>query len=472
MNLVGRDKEKKILDNIIKSNRSQFVVVYGRRRIGKTFLIKNYFNEKFSFYASGILNVNVKPQLENFSHFLVSSGFDSKIKLKSWFDAFDALKMLLESDKVYREPINNKRVIFLDETPWFDSRKSDFKSALDLFWNTYASTKDDIVLIVCGSATSWIVKNILKDSGGFYNRITNQIHLMPFSLSECEKLSKEYGFSFTRKQIIDLYMILGGVPYYWNLLVANESPMQNIQRLCFEENGVLRNEYYALFKSLFSIKGAHRNVIEFIAKKNSGVHRADILDSKVCEGKTLTQTLEELVQCGFVKQYKDYNHSKHDICYQLIDPFVKFSLEFIVNDKVESWQNYFNTPAYYAWAGYAFEIVCLNNIQAIKSSLGISGVISSETSFKSKTTKPCVQIDLLINRKDGITNVCEIKYSDSEYVITSDYAKKLSEKISMFKLESKTTNALHLTMIVSSRLKENSNSTEVVSVVNGDDLFL
>ena len=472
MKLIGRKEEQNTLSSCIQSNKPEFLVVYGRRRVGKTFLISEYFNHKFSFYISGVNNKSCSIQLKNFNSALNEYGLEHKESIKDWFEAFSLLKKLIDTDKLYREPINNKVIIFLDEIPWLDTKRSDFKAALDLFWNTYASLRDDLIFIVCGSATSWIMKNMVKDQGGFYNRITRKIHLLPFNLKECELYSKYLDLNYNYQQIVDCYMVFGGIPYYWCLLDKSLSLAQNIDLLCFKENGQLHDEYQALFKSLFSEKGKHRDIVEALMKKNMGLQRKDLASiPTIGDGKALTETLEELLECGFIRAYDNYKTSKNGKFFRLIDPFVLFSKTFLLDLKYDCFSSVVNTPKYYSWAGYSFEIVCLNNIDLIKRTLGISGIISREYSWKSKESNPGAQIDLLIHRNDNVINLCEIKCSTSEYVITKDYEAILRNKLDSFKGEMKPKEQLVLTFISFNGLKENSYSNIINKKINGEQLF-
>ncbi len=472
MRLIGRNDEQNVLSSCLKSNKPEFLVVYGRRRIGKTFLIREFFNQKFSFYVSGVNNKSNAIQLKNFNAALKQYGLDNKNPIKDWFEAFGLLKVLLERDDLYREPSSNKRVIFLDELPWMDAKRSDFKAALDLFWNTYASLKDDLILIVCGSATSWIMKNMVKDNGGFYNRITRKIHLMPFSLKECKQYSDYLKLNYNNQQIVDCYMVFGGVPYYWELLDNNLSLAQNIDLLCFKENGQLHGEYQALFRSLFSAKGKHREIIDALMKKDIGMQRKDLSSiPSIGDGKALTCALEELLECGFIRAYDNYLTSKNGKFYQVIDPFVLFSNAFLLDAKFDSWFSFINTPKYYSWAGHSFEIVCLNNIESIKTALGISGVFTREYSWRSKKSDPGAQIDLLIHRNDRVINLCEIKYSSGEFAITKEYEDNLRNKMESFINEVKPKEQLVLTLISFNGLKENSHSYIINKKIDGNQLF-
>ena len=284
MKIVGRKREKDELMQCLMSKRPEFVVVYGRRRVGKTYLVREFFNKQFSFYATGLTDEKTKGQLRGFAASLVEYGDMEKKAPKDWFEAFVRLRKLLESDRIYREPINNKRVVFLDELPWMDTAKSDFKSALDYFWNSWASAQEDLVLVVCGSATSWIITNLLTNKKGFHNRVTKRIHLAPFSLAECEKLFELNDIVMPRNQMIESYMVFGGIPQYLNLLDSRLSLAQNINELCFKEYGYLYDEYDNLFRSLYDKPEKHMAILEALAKKKDGLTRAELSKEKEIGG--------------------------------------------------------------------------------------------------------------------------------------------------------------------------------------------
>ncbi len=472
MAIIGRIDEQKELESCLQSDKAEFVALYGRRRVGKTYLVKEYFSNHFSFYVSGVNNTTNKVQLKNFMTSLEEYGLKEKRKASDWLDAFQALKALLEQDNVYREEKSKKRIIFLDELPWLDGKRSDFKAALDLFWNSYASTKKDIILIVCGSATSWIMNNMIKDQGGFYNRLTKSIHLLPFSLKECLLYSDFLKLNYTKSQVAECYMIFGGIPYYWQLLDREKSLVQNIDALCFKEGGALSNEYQALFRSLFSSNGKHREIIEALMKKGIGMQRKELATlTKIGDGKEMTTTLEELCEYGFVRAYDNYHTAKNGKFYQVIDPFVLSAESFLKEKHFDTWQSFINTPAYYSWADHSFEILCLNNIYATKKALGINGVMTKEYSWKSKKSTPGSQIDLLIQRKDMVINVCEIKYSIGEYTITKEYKENLINKLQTFLDEMKPKEQLVLTLITMNGLKKNEYSDCILSIVSGEELF-
>ena len=471
MNIIGRAREKDIISKCLESKRPEFLVVYGRRRVGKTYLIREFFKEKFSFYTTGIPDAKTRNQLKAFNESLNFYGDDIKTIPKDWFEAFRRLRKILESKDVYCDASSGKRVVFIDEVPWMDTARSDFKSAFDFFWNSWGSTQKNLLLIVCGSATSWIINNILNDKGGFHNRITRQIHINPFNLGECRQFFTDNGINLNRDQMIESYMIFGGIPYYLNLLDSRLSLTQNVDSLIFDERGDLHYEYNQLFKSLFKKPDNHIKIIETIAGNKRGLQRSDLIKkSGVSDGEGLTKALRELEQCGFIRKYKNITTSKNGSFYRVIDPFVLFSLYFR-NGKKKTWKSYIKSPDYYAWRGNAFETVCLEHIPQIKSALGISGIESSEYSWRSKKKKGGAQIDLLIDRRDDVINLCEMKCTDNVYEVDADYREKLNNKVTSFIEEVNPKKAVHVTLITSNGYKRNEYSDVVQNDVGPDSLF-
>lgn len=470
--MIGRSQEIEVLKDALASNRPEFIVVYGRRRVGKTFLIKEFFDDTFSFYATGVQNLNTKQELRVFKEALAKYGDREKTVPKDWFEAFSRLEEVLKKETVHREYKSGKRVVFLDELPWMDTPRSEFKSALDYFWNSWASSQKDLVLIVCGSATSWIMDNIVKDTGGFYNRITKQIHLLPFSLKEAEELLESNKMRLSRKQIVEAYMVFGGIPYYLNYLKPGYSVAQNIEMLFFNENGPLKYEFTQLFASLFKKSDNYVQIIKELAKSTGGRTRNELISGgKTVSGKELTKCLENLEQCGFIRKYSDFSTEKKGAHYQLIDPLCLFYLNIIEGGKVDSWLDFVGTPVYYNWCGLSFEKVCILHIAQIKNALGISGVTSREFAWQAKKGDSRAQIDLLIDRKDEVINVCEIKYTKDEYEIDAAYEKELATKMEAFRRETKTKKALWLTMISFAGVKENKYEGVLAKELTGEDLF-
>lgn len=472
MKMIGRVAEQDLLKQCCESPRPEFLVVYGRRRVGKTYLIKEYFNNSFSFYATGLAEQKTRQQLRAFSDSLRLYGHKQKSIPTDWYEAFFCLREILTSDQVQRDAASGKRVVFLDEVPWMDTARSDFRSALDYFWNSWASSQKDLLLIVCGSATSWIIDHLVSDRGSFYNRITRQIHLQPFTLSECRDLLDANGMVMTQQQMLESYMVFGGIPYYLNCLDRRLSLAQNIDALCFQQNGQLYWEYDRLYHSLFKNAEKHLAIIETISASKGGLTRKELVtDPRIGDGEPLTKALRELEQCGFIRKYKNYMKEKQGFYYQLIDPFTLFCLRFRQNSKVSTWLGFINTPAYYAWCGNAFEMVCLLHIHEIKKALGISGVETTECGWRSTTAKPAAQIDLLIDRADGIINVCEMKYTLDAFDIDAAYEGQLRNKLNAFIGETEPRKAVHLTMVCASGLKPGKHTGIVQNVLSGFQLF-
>ncbi|SEP82789.1 hypothetical protein SAMN02910369_00674 [Lachnospiraceae bacterium NE2001] len=473
MRIIGRKNEKDSLMRCVKSKRPEFVVVYGRRRVGKTYLVKEYFNKQFSFYSTGLTDEKTKGQLRAFNESLKIYGCEEKTVPKDWFEAFSRLRDLLESDKVYREPINNKRVVFLDELPWMDTPRSDFKSALDFFWNSWASAQEDLLLIVCGSATSWIIKNLLTSKKGFHNRVTKRIHLYPFTLKECKELFELNDVVLTESQIIESYMIFGGIPYYMNLLDSRLSLAQNVNELCFKHYGDLYNEYYNLFYSLFDKPEKHLAILKKLSKHKEGLTRSDISkEAEIGGGSVLTKDLLELEECGFIRKFTNFTKNENDSLYQLIDPFTLFAIEFLEHKKFDSWNEYINSPGYNTWRGNSFEIVCVNHIAQIKELLGIRGIETNEFAWRSSKSDDKVQIDLIIDRKDGVINLCEMKYTNDEYSMEKEEYEKINKRLTVFQMESETSKAIHITLISANGVKQNKYSGIVQNFISGSDLFI
>lgn len=472
MRIIGRKREKDSLMQCLMSKRPEFVVVYGRRRVGKTYLVREYFNRQFSFYTTGLTDEKTKGQLRAFYESLIAYGSDAKTAPKDWFEAFSLLRQLLENKKVFREPINNKRVVFLDELPWMDTARSDFKSALDYFWNSWGSAQEDLVLIVCGSATSWIINNLLTSKKGFHNRVTRRIQLLPFSLRECEELLEYNDIVMPRSQIIESYMVFGGIPLYLNMLDQRLSLAQNINEMCFKEYGELHDEYHNLFYSLFDKPEKHIAILEALSKKKEGITRTELtMDKSIGGGSVLTKNLRELEECGFIRRFTNYTKDEKDALYQVIDPFTLFSIKFINNKKVTSWNEYINSPGYNSWRGNAFEIVCLNHIEQMKAALGISGIESSEFSWRSTKLDKGAQIDLIIDRKDGVINLCEMKYTNEDYILNKEETDKLQNRLSVFQKETESKKAIHITLVTSGGIKTNKYTGIIQRFITGEDLF-
>lgn len=473
MELIGRISEKQKLDNIMNSDKAEFLAVYGRRRVGKTYLIRQYFNNTFTFYATGLATGNTKQQLTSFGVFLENYFEGSKTNLANWFEAFNELQKQLS-----KLDVNKKKVIFIDEMPWMDTKRSDFMLGLEYFWNSWASAESNVVLIVCGSAASWIINNLIKNTGGLYNRVTERMKLEPFTLAETEVFLTNKNIVLDRYQTIQLYMVLGGIPYYLDLIKKGKSAMQNIEDICFKNDGKLRSEFSHVFSSLFKNGDKHEHVLRLIYAKGNTTTREELVASKgISSGGNITKILRELEESGFITKSKKYGLKKSNTYYSICDFYTVFYLKFIENaDAYEPniWINKIDNPAFRAWSGYAFEQVCRAHIKCIKVALGIAGVISNNYSWASKgnDTKLGTQIDLVIERRDQVINLFEIKFSINKINISKDYDQKLRTKISSFKTETNTKKAVFLTMLSTHGVLANEYANSAIqNHLTMDDLF-
>lgn len=459
---VGRQREQQIFKKLLKSGQSEFVAVYGRRRVGKTELVRQVFDNQFTFQMTAIANVTKGQQLLNFYTTLQEHQKEKPLNgvPKNWFLAF---RQLIDFLKASKDP---QKIVFLDELPWFDNQKSDFIPALEHFWNSWAAVRDDVVLVVCGSAASWIINKLINHKGGLHNRITERIRLAPFTLREAAQLLKLKNPALTHYQIIQLYMVMGGIPFYLNRVSQGYSVMQNIEQTAFAADGLLRLEFDNLFRALFSKAERHIAVVRAIAQKTKGLTRSEIIKyAKITNSGTLTSILDELEKSGFIRRYNPFNKKKKNSLYQLVDFYTLFYLRFIEGSDpgdLYNWSNATDTPAYRAWSGYAFEQICLYHIQQIKDALGIRGLISHTFSWKSQDAKDGAQIDLIIDRRDQVINLCEIKFSTEPYVITKSYARQLRQKIAVFRTETGTKKAIFLTMITTYGVYENEHARGLV----------
>ena len=476
MEIIGREKEKDVLSQAMKSEKPEFIVVYGRRRVGKTYLIKEYFNNQFAFYTSGVPDQRSnKAKIKTFYESLKNYGDRGSKAPEDWYETFRRLKDILDGPNVYRDPVSNKRIVFLDEVPWFDNKQGLFREALDFFWNTWASSQPDLCLIVCGSATSWITKEILLSKGGFYNRLTRIINLKPFTLRECASFYSAHGANITQSDIVRSYMVFGGIPYYMNLYDTRMSLDQNIDALLFNPTGQLRNEYDMLFKSLFANPHNHYEVIDALSKKKTGMTRTELSKKTgINNGRALTDVLFDLEQCGFIRSYSAYNKNRNGKIFQIIDPYILFYFAFLHNSKVSKWMEHVGKPGYYAWLGLSFEKVCLWHISEIKSVLGISGISSSEYAWRSDGSDDLkgAQIDLLIDRADNVINLCEMKYTESPFVLTDGYNNELLNKKRLFMEKTKTRKGIHIILISMNGVANNQRYGLAQRVISGSELFV
>jgi len=461
--IIGRKEEVTLLQSIQQADKSAFVAVYGRRRVGKTFLIRSFYNGEFAFQLMGIANVETDNQLTNFHSAFVRNfpEFEDNPLPKDWFQAFQQLIGALEM-----LPQSGKKVLFFDELPWLDTPNSLFISALEHFWNSWASARTDIILIVCGSAASWMINELINNTGGLYNRVSHPIQLEPFTLAECEAFFKEKSPGFDRYQMLQLYMVFGGIPFYLDFIDPRKSATQNINDLCFTQRGRLRNEFQKLYATLFKKADKHIAVIEALAQKAMGLERDILLKTaKLSNGGTSTTILRELEESNFIRKYNTFGKSKNNAIYQLTDFYSLFYLKFIKNNSPfddNFWLNGIDTPEIRAWSGYAFEQVCLLHLPQIKTALGISGIQTISSAWLGSYENQKAQIDLVIDRRDHVITICEMKFSINPFIIEKKYADDLRTKIAIFKQSSGTSKAIFLTFITTFGLVQNEHAMSLV----------
>ena len=470
--IVARNPEIKLLEQKYRSTKSEFVIVYGRRRIGKTFLVNNVFSDRFTFTYVGARKQKSEKQLQRFAAQLkLYSGSAYAPTLSNWDDAFNELRTLIE-----RSPKAERKVIFFDEMPWIDTPRSTFVEALEYFWNSWAAQRTDILFIACGSATSWMVNKLVKNKGGLHNRITEQIYLRPFRLNECEEYLHENGCAWDRYTILQCYMAMGGVPFYLSLLNPEQSLAQNIDRLFFAKNAPMREEYEELYNALFSQADKYIAVVNALSESRKGLLRAEIIEKTKLYGGGLTKILENLERCDFIETYARYKSSVRNTLYRISDPYTLFYFKFIHNKNTKDdhwWTNNIHSHSVEAWQGFSFETVCATHLEQIKKKLGIFGISTTTSSWRKAgtDTEKGTQIDLVIDRADRVINLCEMKFAEMPYTITKEYEETLRNRMALFKTDTHTTKSLVTTLVSTYGVRQGIHSGIVQSEVTMDDLF-
>ncbi len=473
--MIGRKEEVNILKKASTSNKPELIAVIGRRRVGKTYLIRNFFDGQIDFEMVGLQNGNMEQQLRNFTYSLKEARRQRdpiENIPKDWLEAFHDLKEHLENLKK-----DKRKVVFIDELPWVATAKSDFLTGFSYFWNSYAS-KSNIIVIICGSATAWMIKKIINNKGGLHNRVTRKILLQAFSLSETEMYFQDRNISFNRYQLLQLYMAMGGVPHYLDQVQGGRTAIQNINEICFHPQGLLRTEFENLYSSLFTRPERYEIIVNALANTWKGLSRTEILTAtKLKDGGGVSVILKELEQSGFISSYVPFNKKKKDTLYRLTDNYSLFYLKYIKGlpkNEFGNWQALSQTQSWKSWSGYAFENICLQHIHKIKAALGISGVYTRYFSFLAKGTeeREGAQIDLLIDRMDNAISLCEIKFYNDEYSLSKETADKLRKKRSVFRRISKTRKQVFIVLITTFGLVQNKHSLGLIdNTIDMDDLF-
>lgn len=469
--LIGRQSEQALLQECLASGRSEFVVIYGRRRIGKTFLVRRFFKDKYAFSFVGMHNADKELQLAEFAKALQRySQLPLAPTLKNWTDAFHCLQKMLEAVKD-----KGKKVIFLDEMPWMETPKSDFVSALENFWNGWAAMRDDIMLVACGSATSWMVDKLLHNQGGLFNRITRKIYLRSFLLREVEEYLDSKGFNWNRYQIAQAYMILGGVPFYLSLLNPRQSLLANIDELFFSgHQAMLSAEYNELYATLFKRPENYLMVIKVLAERKEGFSRQELAERTKLSGAALTKVLSDLELCDFILVYARFGNKKNNAIYRIKDFYTLFYYKYVEGQNTQDplrWTHLSSSQQVVSWQGFSFELLCLLHLEQIKKTLGIDRILNDSSAWRSRQSDRNTQIDLVINRADHNINLCEMKFANGLYAIDKSYEQKLLERMSIFRAETKTRCSTRLTMVTTYGVLKNKHSGLVDDEIVLDDLF-
>ncbi len=473
MKIISRKEEKKELEYCERSKKSELICVYGRRRVGKTFLVEQTFRE-FAFRAVGLEKGTAKQQLKSFGQRLIDYGDDIKSAPKDWFEAFSRLDKVLSKDSVRRSP-NGKKIVFLDEFPWFATKRSDFLVAFEDFWNRRGTLDGDLVFIICGSATSWIIKNVIKDTGNMFQRVTKKVFIEPFTLAETEAFFKDREFDWSREQIAECQMIFGGLPFFFDLMNPSHSLNQNINRLLFNKDALYRDETRRLLEATLSESPVYDQILSKLAFAKYGIKKSKLQEEIGASNGTYGRAIQDLVDCGYIIEYKKKYEEYNPLYIQIMDPFLLFHYHYLSKGRQnDSYEDLISDIGRYDnWRGQAFEILCFNNTHNIKASLGIRGVKTEVYPwYNSEDNKnERAQIDMVIERADNITNLCEIKYTNRPFEVDASYEQQLLRKRDVFKAKTGTSQALKIIMISAKGLSGTAYTSFISDVITLDDLF-
>lgn len=473
--IIGRTNEQQILSDALKTPEAELIAIFGRRRVGKTYLIRKYYEKNMIFEFSGVHDAKLKDQLTNFKNTLgglLNQQVAPEVP-ESWTAAFEILKQ-------YVVPLlkKEKKVIFLDEFPWLSSAKSGFLPAFEYFWNSWASRQDNLIVVICGSAASWMIQKIVNNRGGLHNRITRKIRLLPFNLAETEAYLKSKQVNLDQYQVTMLYMTMGGIPQYLKDIRPGQSAAQNIDRMCFAKDGILKEEFKNLYHSLFAEADKHMAIVKALAEKPSGMTRKEIIAAcGLTTGGTTTLLLEELTESGFISAYLPIEKTVRDSIYKLSDEFSRFHLKFMENARATgdgTWLRLSAAPIWRSWSGTAFESVCMKHTRQIKIALGISGVHTEESIWRhAPKNGKGAQIDLLLDRADFCLSLCEMKFSTTVFTIDKGYSEELKNKVTVFTQHTKTNKTPFLVMVTTYGTKDNQYKTGLIqNEVKLNDLFI
>ena len=475
--MIGRSREVKELNRLYDSGRAELVAVYGRRRVGKTYLVNETFSDRITFFHAGLAPTDGAPkgalreQLDRFYHSLEAQGAEKGPRPNSWLEAFGLLEMYLQ-----RIDDGSRQLVFLDELPWFDTPRSGFLRAFEAFWNGWGCRRKNLMVVVCGSANSWIQDRLINNHGGLYDRVTYEISLSPFSLYECEEFCRARNLKFSRYDIVQGYMTLGGIPYYWGYMDGEASMAQNIDALFFAKKAKLKLEFDRLFDSVFTAPESTKQVVTFLSGRNAGFTRKELVEKlEISDGGGVTRVLNALLASDFVEKYVPFGWGKREEHFKLVDPFCLFYLRFLSNRKETSarfWRQNSTSHSVAAWRGLAFENVCFNHIDQIKNALGVSGVNSTESAWLKRGDGDVgAQIDMLISRADNVVDMCEMKFYGGNFTVDKEYYKTLLNRQELLLERISRKQSIRNVLVTTFGLTRNEYAGIFDSVVTLEDLF-
>lgn len=476
--IIGRSEEIKKLEKFLKSSKSEFVAIYGRRRVGKSYLVEEAYRDKIVFRAIGsyIRDKDEKSykqtQLDHFYESLLDQGVSEDTpRPTNWREAFRLLKKYLGGLRAKR------RVVFLDELPWLAGpQSSEMITELGYFWNSWADRQRNIVLVVCGSATSWMLDNVIRDYGGLHGRLTGIIHLLPFTLKECEQFFKSRGFHLSRYEMAVAYMAFGGIPYYLDRMDNEKNLSENIDEFFFKDTRI-DQEFKDVYTGLYATSERYVDIVKALGTKFYGMTRRELAEAVGIElGGTFSKILDNLRESGITREYSRYGKERVETVYQLKDFFSMFYLHFIYGRGANAgnWRAIQRTPTFYSWAGNTYEMLCIEHLPQMRDRLRIATVSRNYCWSGLAPNGKAAQIDLVLEWKGERTDyICEMKFSENVFAIDRNYEGELANKIDAF-LNSRQhakTHSVQLVMVTTNGIIQNEHSRDVNQQIVLDDLF-
>lgn len=474
MDLVGRRSERKTLEYCESTNKSELVCVYGRRRVGKTYLVEQTLSPYFAFHVVGSKNAKTSEQLREFGLELIDRGDQNPNPPVSWREAFNRLYKVVTSADAPKSP-HGKAVVFIDEFPWFCRQRSDFLSAFSTFWNRRSSAGQKLLVIICGSATSWVIDHLLESADDLAARVTESIFLEPFTLGESERYFNDRGFGWDRETIIETHMVFGGLPFFFSLMHPHLSLWENIDRLCLAPRAQLKNETMMLLESTMRRSRVYVDLFALLARHKYGVRKQAAFEALGYSSGQFAAATQEAIKCGYIREYRNLGKPQRPKYLQLVDPFILFHYHLIDPPKAEApkcWSDFVADQGRYSnWRGNAFEIVCLYHVRQLKAALGIGGISTKEYPWMSGSGAGGAQIDLVIERADRVIDLCEMKFTSGPFELTREAERELVRKREVYRRETDTRYACKIVLVSVSGTTGTCDG-EIAQQLDVNDLFV